>query len=57
VRESLCYVSIECETIFGIIIWCPIPGEIVTVPALKAASIECQKFCDLCTVDLSSSLC
>nr|YP_009308933.1 hypothetical protein [Toxarium undulatum]AOS86676.1 hypothetical protein [Toxarium undulatum] len=54
---SLCCVSIGCEVISGVLVWCPIPGKIVTVSALKATSIGCQKFRDLCTADPSSPLC
>ena len=56
---SLCCVSIACEAVSGVLIWCPIPipGKIVTVSALKATSIGCQKFRDLCAGDLSSPLC
>jgi len=54
---SLCCVSIGCEAISGVLIWCPIPGKIVTVSALKATSVGCQKFRDLCAADPSSPLC
>ena len=54
---SLCCVSIGCEAISGVLVWCPIPGKIVTVSALKATSMGCQKFRDLCAADPSSSLC
>ena len=39
---SLCCILIGCETI---------SGKIVTVSALKATSMGCQKFRDLCVVD------
>ena len=48
---SLCCVSIGCEAISGVLVWCPIPGKIVTVSALKATSMGCQKFRDLCASD------
>lgn len=54
---SLCCVSIGCEAAAGVLIWCPIPGKIVTVSALKATSVGCQKFRDLCAGDPSSPLC
>ena len=54
---GLCCVSIGCETIAGVLIWCPIPGKIITVSALKTTSIGCQKFRDLCAADPSSPLC
>jgi hypothetical protein len=54
---GLCCVSIGCEVISGVLVWCPIPGKIVTVSALKATSIGCQKFRDLCAADSSSPLC
>lgn len=54
---GLCCVSIGCETVSGILVWCPIPGKIVTISALKATSIGCQKFRDLCAADASSPLC
>lgn len=54
---SLCCVSICCEAVSGILIWCPIPGKIVTISTLKATSVGCQKFRDLCAADPSSPLC
>ena len=54
---SLGCVSIGCEAISGVLVWCPIPGKIVTVSALKATSMGCQKFRDLCAADSSSPLC
>jgi hypothetical protein len=54
---TLCCISIGCETISGIIIWCPIPGKITTVSVLKATSVGCQKFRDLCAADPSLPLC
>ena len=54
---SLCCVSIGCEALSGVLIWCPIPGKIVTVTALKATSLGCLKFRDLCAADPSSPLC
>ena len=54
---SLCCVSIGCEAASSILVWLPIPGKIVTVSALKATSVGCQKFRDLCAGDPSSPLC
>lgn len=54
---DLCYVSIGCEAVSGVLIWCPRPSKIVTGSALKATSVGCQKFRDLCAGDPSSSLC
>jgi hypothetical protein len=54
---GLCCVSIGCEVVSGVLIWCPIPGKIITVSALKATSMGCQKFRDLCAADPSSPLC
>lgn len=54
---GLCCISIGCEVVSGVLIWCPVPGKIVTVSALKAASTGCQKFRDLCAADPSSPLC
>jgi hypothetical protein len=54
---TLCCVSIGCEAVSGVLVWCPIPGKIVTVSVLKATSIGCQKFRDLCAADPSSPLC
>ena len=54
---SLCCVSIGCEVVCGVVVWCPIPGKITVVSALKATSIGCQKFRDLCAADPSSPLC
>lgn len=54
---SLCCVSIGCEAVSGVLVWCPIPGKIVTISALKATSIGCQKFRDLCAGDPCSPLC
>ena len=54
---GLCTVSAGCEVVAGVLVWCPIPGKITTVAALKATSIGCQKFRDLCTQDFSSPLC
>ena len=54
---SLCCVSIGCEAVSGILVWCPIPGKIATISALKATSVGCQKFRDLCAADPSSPLC
>lgn len=54
---SLCCVSIGCEAVSGILVWCAIPGKIVTISALKVTSLGCQKFRDLCATDPSSPLC
>lgn len=54
---GLCSVSVGCEILSSILIWCPIPGKIVTVSTLKATSVACQKFRDLCAADPSSPLC
>ena len=54
---GFCCVSIGCEVLSGVLVWCPIPGKIVTVSVLKATSIGCQKFRDLCAADPSSPLC
>jgi hypothetical protein len=35
---GLCCVSIGCEAASAVLIWCPIPGKIVTVSILKATS-------------------
>ena len=54
---SLCCISIGCEAISGTLVWCPIPSKIVTLSALKATSIGCQRFRDFCAGDPSSPLC
>lgn len=54
---GLCCVSIGCEAISGVLVWCPIPGKIATVSGLKSISIGCQKFRDLCAGNPSSPLC
>lgn len=54
---TLCCVSMGCETVSSIVIWCPLPYKIVTVSALKATSIGLQRFRDLCAGDSSSPLC
>jgi len=54
---SLCCVSIGCETLSGVLVWCPIPAKIGVVSALKATSVGCQKFRDLCVANPSSTLC
>jgi hypothetical protein len=54
---SLCCISIGCEAISGVLVWCPIPCKIETVSVLKAVSMGCQKFRDLCASDPSSTLC
>ena len=40
--DALCCFSIGCETISGILVWCPIPGKITTLSTLKAVSMGCQ---------------
>ena len=54
---TLCCISIGCEAVSGVLVWCPVPGKIVALSALKATFIGCQKFRDLCAADRSSSLC
>jgi len=54
---TLCCISIGCEVVSGVLVWCPIPGKIPTISALKATSIGVQKFRDLCVADPSSPLC
>ena len=54
---GLCSVSVGCEVIASVLVWCPVPGKIFTVSALKATSVGCQKFRDLCAADSSSPLC
>lgn len=54
---TLCCISTGCETVSGILVWCPIPGKIVTVSILKATSLGCLKFRDLCAADPCSPLC
>ena len=57
VYGGLCSVLVGCEVMVGVLVWCPIPGKIVTVSALKATLIGCHKFRDLCVADPSSPLC
>jgi len=54
---SLCCVSVVSELSSGILVYCPIPYKITTVSVLKATSISCQRFRDLCSGDPSSPLC
>ena len=54
---SLCCVSVVSELASGILVYCPIPYKITTVSVLKATSISCQRFRDLCSGDPSSPLC
>ena len=54
---SLCCISIGCEAVSAVLVWCPIPAKIPTVAALKAVSAGCQKFRDLCAADPSSPGC
>jgi hypothetical protein len=54
---GLCCISIGCEVLSGVFVWCPIPGKVMTISVLKAGSISCQKFRDLCSQDASSPFC
>jgi hypothetical protein len=54
---GLCCISIGCEVLSGVLVWCPIPGKVMTISVLKAGSIGCQKFRDLCAQDASSPFC
>ena len=54
---GLCCVSIGCEAISSILVWLPIPAKIPIVTGLKATSIGCQRFRDLCAGHPSSPLC
>ena len=54
---SLCCVSVGCEAVSSILVWCPIPGKIATISLLKATSMGCQRFRDLCTANPSAPLC
>lgn len=54
---GLCVVSAGCEITSSVVVWIPFPGKISTLAALKATSIGCQKFRDLCAADSSSPLC
>ena len=36
---GLCSVSVGCEVLSGVLIWCPIPGKFASLSALKATSI------------------
>lgn len=53
--RSLCCISIGCEALSGVLVWCPIPSKVVTISTLKATSLGCQKFQDFCVADPSSS--
>ena len=55
--RTLCSISIACEAISGTLVWYPISGKMVTLSVLKATSVGCQKFRDLCAADPSSPLC
>ena len=57
VCSGLCCISIGCEITSGVLVWCPILVKIPVVSALKATSIGCQKFRDMCAADPSSPLC
>ena len=54
---TLCCVSVGCEAVSSLLVWFPIPYKIVTVSVLKATSVGCKKFRDLCAADPSSPLC
>nr|UXN45099.1 hypothetical protein [Haslea karadagensis] len=54
---TLCSISVGCEAISSVLVWCPIPGKVITISALKATSIGCQRFRDLCAADPSSPVC
>ena len=54
---GLCCVSIGCEVVSSVLVWCPIPGKIIAVSTLKAASVGCLKFRDLCAADPSGPFC
>lgn len=51
VSGSLCCVSILCEVVSGVLVWCPIPRKVKTITALKATSMGCQKFRDNLVAD------
>ena len=57
VCAGLCCVSIKCELLSGILVWYSVLGKIAAVSALKATSLVCQNFCDLCANRPSSPLC
>lgn len=54
---TLCSLSTGCETLCAVVICCPIPGKVPVVAGLKAVSIGCQRFRDLCAADPSSPFC
>ena len=54
---GLCCISVGCEAVSSIIIWCPVPSKIAIISCLKSASVGCQKFRDLCAAEPSSPLC
>ena len=54
---SLCCISITCETISGVLVWCPIPGKVPTISVLKAVSMGSLRFRDFCSLNPSSPLC
>ena len=54
---TLCCVSIGCEAASTVLVWIPIPGKIIAVSSLKAVSVGCLKFRDMCALDNSSPLC
>ena len=54
---TLCSISVGCELVSGILVWCPIKSKVATVSVLKATSVGCQHFRDLCFGDPSSPLC
>lgn len=57
VCAGLCCVSVGCETVCAILVWVPFPQKIPVISGLKATSMGCQKFRDLCAGDPSSPLC
>ena len=54
---GLCCVLVGCEVTSGVLVWYPILGKLLVGSALKATSIGCQKFRDLCAADPSLLLC
>lgn len=54
---TLCSISIGCETLSGVLVWFPIPYKVGIVSTLKATSVGCLRFRDLCAGDPSGPLC
>ena len=48
---GLCCVSVDREMVSGVLVWCSVTGKIKTISALKAVSMGCQRFRDLCAAD------